>query len=97
MSKSTPWGQADQIEQIGEGIYFASTPSHGGYFVPSSLLPAIPEQRQQRALYWSQSRNWYEEDCEWASVALAFPHLFDERAKQFAQSMIPTLERDPRQ
>lgn len=93
-ARSTPWGQADQIEQIGDGIYFASTPSHGGYFVPSNLLPAIPEQRQQRALYWSGSRNWFEEDCEWASVALAFPALFDQRALQAAAAMIPTLDRD---
>jgi len=96
--QSTPWGLADQVERIGDsGICFCSTPSHGGYYVPSNLLPAIPEQRQQRALYWSGSRNWYEEDCEWASVALAFPELFDERARECATRMIPTLERDPRQ
>ena len=80
----TPWGRADQIENVGEGIYFASTPSHGGYYVPSALLPAITAAHQARALKWSGSRNWYEEDCEWASVAIAFPHLFDQRAREAA-------------
>jgi hypothetical protein len=75
-SKQTPWGYADAIDEIGNGIYFASTPSHGGYFVPSALLGQIPEAHQARALRWSGSRNWYEEDCEWASVAVAFPDLF---------------------
>lgn len=75
-SKRTPWGYADTIEELGEGIYFASTPSHGGYFVPTSKLDRIPEAHQARALKWSGSRNWYEEDCEAASVVNAFSHLF---------------------
>jgi hypothetical protein len=86
--QSTPWGRADAIEEIGAGIYFASTPSHGGYFVPTCLLDAIPAAHQARALKWSGSRNWYEEDCEWASVAIAFPHLFDARALEAAAGMM---------
>jgi len=90
--QSTPWGRADAIEQVGEGIYFASTPSHGGYYVPSALLPAIPEKHQARALKWSGSRNWYEEDCEWASVAVAFPHLFNEHQREAAAATMKWRE-----
>jgi hypothetical protein len=90
--QATPWGFADAIDEVGEGIFFASTPSHGGYFVPTSKLSAIPEAHQARALQWSRSRNWYEEDCEWASVATAFPHLFNEHQRKAAASMMQWRE-----
>jgi len=81
----TPWGKADSVEQIGEGIFFASTSSHGGYFVPTALLNKIPEDYQRRALKWSGSRNWYEEDCEWASVVVSFAYLFNKDQVTAAQ------------
>ncbi len=88
----TPWGHADAIDEVGEGIYFASTPSHGGYFVPTAKLSAIPEAHQARALKWSGSRNWYEEDCEWASVVTAFPHLFNESQREAAAASMKWRE-----
>jgi hypothetical protein len=93
-NQQTPWGRADQIERIGEGIYFASTPSHGGYYVPAGMLHAIPAAHQARALKWSGSRNWYEEDCEWASVAVAFPHLFNQDQREAAANTIKSRERN---
>jgi hypothetical protein len=88
-NRATPWGRADSIKAIGEsGIYFATTPSHGGFFVPTELLAAIPEAHQKRAAYWSGSRNWYEEDCEWASVVNAFPHLFDDQMRADATATL---------
>ena len=91
---STPWGTSDHVQDIGRGILSVDTPSHGGYFVPTSLLPAIPEAHQKRAEYWSGSRNWYEEDCEWASVAVAFPDLFDEKAREAAAQTIAWRDRE---
>ena len=77
---STPWGRADHARAVGtingQTIYTVSTPSHGGYYVPSALLNRIPPDHQARAQQWSGSPQWYEEDCEWASVAVAFPEYF---------------------
>ena len=77
---STPWGRADSVKAIGtiglDTIYSVETPSHGGYFVPKRLLHRIPQAHQERAARWSGSPQWYEEDCEWASVVIAFPELF---------------------
>ena len=84
----TPWGVADNIERKGKGIFFADTPGHGGYFVPNDMLYRIPKAHQDRARYWSGSPNWYEEDCEWASVVVAFPELFTGAQRQAAQESI---------
>lgn len=95
--KRTPWGNRDcdaTLAGVVEGlpIYFASTPSHGGYHVPTPLLRYIPEERQLRALKWSQSRNWYEEDCEWASVCAAFPQIFPPESQAQAKLALASYE-----
>lgn len=77
--RRTPWGAADHVEEISDGrvtIISVDTPSHGGYFVPKRHLAAIPAQHQAYAAKWSGSVQWYEEDCAWAAVVLAFPQLF---------------------
>lgn len=85
----TPWEEAQSIRPIGMGIYFASTAGHGGFFVPSYLLSAIPANHRAWAKSWSGSENWYEEDCCWACVACAFPELF---SKEEHASAFRTLE-----
>ncbi len=76
-SRSTPWGHADHYENLGGGIFSVSTPSHGGLFVPDDMLHCIPAEQRAWAKKWSKSENWYEEDCCWAAVAVAFPDRFD--------------------
>ena len=95
---ATPWGRADHVKRIGEingyAIYQVSTPSHGGDYVPSELLNAIPLAMQARAAKWSGSAHWYEEDCEWASVAVSFPTLFSPEALNHAQQTIEWRKRE---
>lgn len=76
-SKDTPWGRAQHVTELGQGIKGVDTPGHGGIYVPDELLPRISEAGRRHAKRWSRSENWYEEDCSWAYVALAFPDLFD--------------------
>jgi hypothetical protein len=62
----SPWGKVDGHTPFGDlGLYHHSTPSHGGIYVPDEMLARMP------APY--RDGNWYEEDCEWAKVALSFP------------------------
>lgn len=85
MKRTTPWGQADQETAIGtDGIVFVSTPSHGGFYVPREVVATMPP-----SLYGINpfaGEGWYEEDCDWAIVLLAFPHLFTPREVQAAVS-----------
>ena len=72
----TPWGYADNIESVAEGIDFVSTPSHGGY-----RLSDDREEQVQKAFpgfkpFAGNWKGWYEEDCDWCVVVLTFPTLF---------------------
>jgi hypothetical protein len=94
--RRTPWGRADHVTQISDGrttIIDVSTPSHGGYFVPKKYLVRIDPAHRAYALKWSGSEQWYEEDCAWAAVVVAFPELFDAEhiaaAKESAVRWLP--------
>ena len=74
----TPWGRADDKTEKAPGIVFYSTPSHGGFKIAKPILAVMPK-------HLVNDDGWYEEDCEWCKVALAFPHLFDEKRFEAAQ------------
>jgi hypothetical protein len=84
----TPWGIAQSRTDVGDGILCVSTASHGGYFVPDRLLGRIPAEGQAFAARWSGSPNWFEEDCAWAYVALAFPEFFPADALADARRIV---------
>lgn len=65
---STPWGRAQLSRQFADGIVLHSTASHGGFHLAENA----------NAIVHALCRNdteFYEEDCEWAKVAHAFPHF----------------------
>jgi hypothetical protein len=65
----TPWGRAETARLQGEGVVFYSTPSHGGFRLDARRNAQIPER-------WRNESRWYEEDWQWAKVAVSFPELF---------------------
>lgn len=73
MKLDTPWGNPDGIRAMGRGVLLVSTASHGGIFVPDDLLHAMPAALKCN---FYGGGNWFEEDCEWALVCLAYPELF---------------------
>jgi hypothetical protein len=70
----TPWGAADTVRTIADGIKKVSTPSHGGFFVSPERMVDMPA--GLAAIQPFAGKNWYEEDEDWAIVALAFPEHF---------------------
>jgi hypothetical protein len=89
----TPWGPTQHVSPLGaEGILEVSTPGHGGIFVPDHLLPRIPAGQRAWAKKWARSENWYEEDCCWACVAVAWPELFDADNLAVARRIISDYE-----
>jgi hypothetical protein len=66
----TPWGASQYSSAYGEGITFHGTAGHGGFKVERALNAKIPA-------YMRAAGGWYEEDCEWAKVAVVFPERFD--------------------
>lgn len=51
----TPWGAAQHVQPLAEGIAFVSTPRHGGVHLS-------PERKEQMPA--DLRRTWFEEDCE---------------------------------
>ena len=58
-SPITPWGRAQTVSVVMDGIKFYSTAGHGGLRVCTKLQKNIPEVLRH-------SGGWYEEDCAYA-------------------------------
>jgi len=80
----TPWGPAQQEENIGMGIIRVDTAGHGGYFVPPDARRMMPK----AALKTFAGLGWYEEDGDWCLVALSFPHLFTAEHLEMARRTV---------
>ena len=89
----SPWGPIESTETIADGITFISTASHGGIRLSQwrheIVLRAIP------AWETFAGGRWYEEDCDWAVVALIFPEKFPTKTKD-ARTMVRALAKLPR-
>ena len=88
MRRQTPWGRSDHVTDVGPGVEFHSTPSHGGYWIEREVLDRIPPAHRAYAKRWGGSEQWYEEDVAWAAVARAFPEFFPARALPEAEALI---------
>ncbi|WP_244483784.1 DUF7007 domain-containing protein [Rhizobium sp. Root482] len=74
---STPWGAAQDSRQFADGVVRHSTASHGGFHLDDVANNTV------HALYRNDN-GFYEEDCEWAKVAHAFPQLFSAHERRLA-------------
>jgi len=69
MSCSTPWGASQQATIYADGIVSHTSSSHGGFHLSAARnVKVLPTLRN--------ASGWYEEDAEWAIVALTFPDVF---------------------
>ncbi len=81
MSASTPWGGSQMAVIYADGVVAHSTASHGGFHLsPARNARIHPLLRKDGP--------WYEEDCEWAIVALSFPELFTGYERSMAEKTI---------
>lgn len=81
MMASTPWGPSQLATIYAEGIVSHMTAGHGGFHLSiernARVLPML-----------RKSSPWYEEDAEWAIVALTFPDLFTSYERECADETI---------
>lgn len=75
----TPWGPSQSAKTIGRGIIAVTTAGHGGFFVPADVRAEMAEPLRIKD-------GWYEEDCDYAKVVVAFPDLFTEEDRNYANS-----------
>jgi hypothetical protein len=79
--KSSPWGAVQSCEVLADGIFCVSTASHGGIKLDRDRNAKMPA-------YMRRDGGWYEEDCEWALVALKYPEAFDAKSVEAAHHTV---------
>jgi hypothetical protein len=75
----TPWGPAQTTKEYAPGIVFYSTASHGGFYLSQVRVASMPKCLREFVPFGGEQPGpgrWFEEDCDWAVVALAFPQFF---------------------
>ena len=77
----TPWGKPERTITVAKGIKWISTASHGGYWLSHERMLQMPE-HLRKCSYTGD--NFFEEDCSWCAVVLAFPYVFG--AQDYAQA-----------
>jgi hypothetical protein len=73
----TPWGRADYMEPVADGIMLVMTPRHGGFHLSPERNAQVPKRWRAASFNGLAWQGWYEEDCDWCIVVLTFPEEFD--------------------
>lgn len=75
IGRHSPWGYVDHFQQIADGVWWVSTPRHGGYILSPERAAAMPD--TYIGSFGDQRRKgYYEEDVDWCLVEVAFPDDF---------------------
>jgi hypothetical protein len=74
----SPWGVIWGTAKMAEGIYTVNTESHGGFW----LSPVRNAEFVQKFPTFDPfaGHPWFEEDCDWAAVVVAFASEFPDEA-----------------
>lgn len=87
MRLSTPWGMSQGATVYAEGVVFHSTASHGGFKLDRARNAALHPALRIKG-------GWYEEDGDWARVAVGYPDLFTDRERASADKTLRDWEPD---
>lgn len=84
MSKNTPWGESQSATEIADGIISYTTAGHGGIWLSCSRIDSFPK-KLLPYIDVIAGESWFEEDCEWAFVAIAYPQFFSKESLESAE------------
>lgn len=85
MGTATPWGTSQYSKKLARGVVSYSTAGHGGIHVSKTMFAKMPKVFQNIR---TTKQGWFEEDCEWAFVALSFPDLFSSESVESAHASV---------
>jgi hypothetical protein len=80
----SPWGKVQHQEDLAEGIAIVSTAGHGGVWLSARRL----EELEKKLGHVHIEGRWFEEDCDWAVVAIVFPEAFSDENRKAAPAVI---------
>lgn len=76
---NSPWGRVQRRTTIAKGIVWMTTAGHGGFRLSRDRWEAMPAHLKACSF---TSDEFFEEDCAYCAVVLAFPaHFNDEQVK----------------
>ncbi len=78
---NTPWGPSQGVAVFAEGVVCHSTAGHGGFHLAADRNAKVDRRLRRPG-------GWYEEDVEWAVVALTFPQLFTSFERRSADQTV---------
>ena len=84
----TPWGWAQDIEELGEGVWRVTTPSHGGLKLSRERWESIPAEVRDAML----TPTFAEEDCE-EPIVRTLLDLGDDRDRELALTVAGYFDR----
>lgn len=90
--QSTPWGDADSVECIEEGIgiWSVDTPTHGGFFLGPHGSARFRERFPAFRTFADGERcQWFEEDQDACAVMLAFGEYLEEWPRRTVGPVAP--------
>jgi len=67
----TPWGDADSVKVVADGIGWVGTAGHGGVKLSPAMSRRMPDHMRKPG-------GWYEEDCDWSLPYVAFADILRE-------------------
>ena len=81
VGQRTPWGESQAVNELGPGIVFHNTASHGGIHLSQKRQAELSTK-----FYFPTfaGGSWYEEDEDACAVVIAFPDFFDDEALMHA-------------
>jgi len=87
MHISTPWGMSQGATIYADGVVSHTTASHGGFKLDRARNTGLHPALRIRG-------GWYEEDGDWARVAVGYPDLFTDRENAMADRTLRDWEPD---
>lgn len=84
-----PWGQIQDAKEFMPGVWSVGTASHGGLLLSPERMAAMPAVLKCNVY---GGGNAFEEDCEWALVAAAWPQEFGAAQPNAMQYVGMTLQ-----
>ena len=89
----SPWGRIQTCEQIHPGIWHVTTASHGGLYLSDDRVEQMKLLLGDDYNTFCGEPQWFEEDCDWALVAIAFRNEFDSKRVQGAINLSRSIAR----
>ena len=84
----TPWGWTTDVEELAEGVWRVSTPSHGGLKLSRERWDGLPAELRE-AMY---TQTFAEEDCE-EPIVRTLLGLGDDREREIALKVAGYFDR----